>query len=109
HRGERDGQQIVIGGVERTGEEREHGGLSTAALGEDHGDCVAFEGEAQATERLLDSGVAKQGRFRSRAREGRATEREVLFESHGGEPPCWGLGFFAAVRMGTTCSCRASG
>src|SRR4030067_848171 len=61
--GERDGEDVVAGGIEALGEEREGRAFAAAALGDEAGDRVAGEGEAEAFEGGLEGrGAQRRGR-----------------------------------------------
>jgi hypothetical protein len=100
--GERGGEDVVAGGLEALGEQGEDRAFAAAALGDEAGDRVAVEGEAEALEGRLEGRMAQQrGRGRGLG-ERDVGEAEVVFEGgHGVVGPF-------LVRSRTRCAVRAS-
>ena len=107
--GQGEDHEVVVRGVEGLGEQGKGGGLAASALGDQECDGVAFEGETQAGEDLLEPAVVEDGLVGGHPREGLGGEAEVLLE--GGHPfsplGVGGLGFAGMVRARTTWPSRA--
>jgi hypothetical protein len=100
--GQREGEDVVAGGIQGLGEEGEGRALAAATLGDEAGDGVAAEGEAEALEGPVEGGVAQERGLGGGLGERGVREAEVLFEGgHGVIGPL-------LVRSRTRCVVRAS-
>ena len=100
--GQGHGEDVGAGGVEAFGEEGEDGALATAALGDEAGDGIAVQREAEALEDRVEGSVPQQRRLGRGFGERGVAQAEGLFEGgHGGADPF-------LVRSRTRCAVSAS-
>jgi hypothetical protein len=100
--GQGHGKAVIAGGGEAFGKEGEDGALATAALGDEAGDGIAVQREAEVFEDRVEGGGPQQRGLGRRFGERGVTQAEVLFEGGpGGADPC-------LVRSRTRCAVSAA-